>query len=67
MRANPILVKAGGSASRQFRTRSAAEEYSLPRYFFDTDSGTHAADDEGTDLANDDDARVQAIVFAAIT
>ncbi|PTQ63913.1 hypothetical protein C8J45_104158 [Sphingomonas sp. PP-CE-3G-477] len=36
----------------------------MPRYFFDTDNHTHDGDNEGTDLADDDEARVQAIIFA---
>ncbi len=36
----------------------------MPRYFFDIDNHTHDADDEGTNLADDDEARVQAVIFA---
>jgi hypothetical protein len=36
---------------------------SMPRYFFDLHDHKRDADDEGTELANDDEARVQAIIF----
>ncbi len=36
----------------------------MPRYFFDIDNHKHVNDDDGTDLANDEEARVQAVIFA---
>lgn len=36
----------------------------MPRYFFDIDNHERYVDDEGTDLANADEARMQAVIFA---
>lgn len=36
----------------------------MPRYFFDIDNHERYVDEEGTDLAGADDARVQAVIFA---
>lgn len=36
----------------------------MPRYFFDLDDQNHDADDDGTDLADPDEARAQAVIFA---
>ncbi|WP_380782334.1 DUF6894 family protein [Sphingomonas sp. R86520] len=36
----------------------------MPRYFFDMANSTRDIDEEGTELASADDARVQAVVFA---
>ena len=36
----------------------------MPRYFFDIDNHKHVNDDDGTDLADDEVARVQAVIFA---
>ncbi|BCA62788.1 hypothetical protein HMP09_2022 [Sphingomonas sp. HMP9] len=36
----------------------------MPRYFFDIDNHKHVNDDDGTDLPDDEEARVQAIIFA---
>ena len=36
----------------------------MPRYFFDIDNHKYVNDDDGTDLANDEEARVQAVIFA---
>ncbi|MBC3941852.1 DUF6894 family protein [Sphingomonas albertensis] len=36
----------------------------MPRYFFDIDNHKHVNDDDGTDLADDEEARVQAVIFA---
>ncbi len=36
----------------------------MPRYFFDIDNHKCVNDDEGTDLADDEEARVQAVIFA---
>jgi len=36
----------------------------MPRYFFDIDNHKHVDDDEGTNLVDDEDARVQAVIFA---
>ncbi len=36
----------------------------MPRYFFDIGEDRYDKDTEGTDLADDDEARVQAVVFA---
>lgn len=36
----------------------------MPRYFFDTDNHKHVNDDDGTNLADDEEARVQAVIFA---
>ncbi|MCK8456772.1 MULTISPECIES: DUF6894 family protein [Sphingomonas] len=36
----------------------------MPRYFFDIDNHKPVNDDDGTDLANDEEARVQAVIFA---
>ncbi|MDQ0839486.1 DUF6894 family protein [Sphingomonas faeni] len=36
----------------------------MPRYFFDIDNHKHVDDDEGTNLTDDEDARVQAVIFA---
>ncbi|MES3153841.1 DUF6894 family protein [Sphingomonas faeni] len=36
----------------------------MPRYFFDIDNHRHDVDEVGTDLESDDDARVQAVIFA---
>ena len=36
----------------------------MPRYFFDIDNHKHVTDDDGTDLADDEEARVQAVIFA---
>lgn len=36
----------------------------MPRYFFDIDDHKHDVDDEGTELADDDEARIQAVIFA---
>ncbi|MGU3389978.1 DUF6894 family protein [Sphingomonas sp. M1A8_2b] len=36
----------------------------MPRYFFDIDDHKHVSDDDGTDLADDEEARVQAVIFA---
>ena len=36
----------------------------MPRYFFDLDGHTHVGDDDGTDLADDEQARIQAVIFA---
>ncbi|HXH14833.1 MAG TPA: hypothetical protein VNJ10_01735 [Sphingomonas sp.] len=36
----------------------------MPRYFFDIVDHTHLGDDDGTDLADDEQARVEAVVFA---
>lgn len=35
----------------------------MPRYFFDIDDHTHDVDHEGTVLAGDDEARIQAVIF----
>jgi hypothetical protein len=37
---------------------------SMPRYFFDIDNREHYVDEEGTELAGTDDARIQAVIFA---
>ncbi|WP_446741152.1 DUF6894 family protein [Sphingomonas sp. H160509] len=36
----------------------------MPRYFFDIDNHKHVNDDDGTNLADDEEARVQAVIFA---
>ncbi|KQN10708.1 conserved hypothetical protein [Sphingomonas aurantiaca] len=36
----------------------------MPRYFFDIDNHKHAPDEDGTDLPDDENARVQAVIFA---
>ena len=36
----------------------------MPRYFFDIDNHERYVDDEGTELESEDDARVQAVIFA---
>ena len=36
----------------------------MPRYFFDIDNHKYVNDDDGTDLADDEEARVQAVIFA---
>ncbi len=36
----------------------------MPRYFFDIDNHERYVDDEGTELANADEARMQAVIFA---
>ncbi|MEG3083170.1 hypothetical protein U1707_05920 [Sphingomonas sp. PB2P12] len=35
----------------------------MPRYFFDIDTDKHFGDDDGTDLADDEEARAQAVIF----
>ena len=36
----------------------------MPRYFFDIDNDARYIDEEGTELAGADDARIQAVIFA---
>jgi predicted phosphodiesterase len=36
----------------------------MPRYYFNSDNHQHDEDREGTDLANADEARAQAVIFA---
>ena len=36
----------------------------MPRYFFDLNTHAPAPDDDGTELADDEHARVQAVIFA---
>jgi len=36
----------------------------MPRYFFDIDNHKHVNDDDGTNLTDDEEARVQAVIFA---
>ena len=36
----------------------------MPRYFFDIDNHKHTPDEDGTDLPDDENARVQAVIFA---
>ncbi len=36
----------------------------MPRYFFDIDAQKNISDEDGTDLSDDEEARVQAVIFA---
>ena len=36
----------------------------MPRYFFDIDNHERYVDEEGTELAGADEARIQAVIFA---
>lgn len=44
--------------------RKRSRKVSMPRYFFDIDNHKRVVDDDGTDLSDDEEARVQAVIFA---